>query len=381
VRRALPLLLLLATAASAQITVFERGYVVRGGQRVAGWISLGSAEENARGVRFRRQAEGAGEVLLPGVVEGYGTAQGVAFRSGRFPVEGGPQLAFARVVRAGPVDLLALWTPEGDRFFAVRDRDEPVPLLASPDLRAALSGLAPECPEPGDVAATEAALADAVDRLNLCLDPSSVPLVAERTRLRVQVGARLGALGGQLRDRFARRYEAEVGPTQIAPAGALTAALSVPWVPGVHVVGDVGYAPNAIRLGANEYDPRDVDVDLLQGSFGLRYVIDDAIAVAGGVLIEKADRRPTGEVREPDSTRTHLVQGVPSYAIARGLGGFVDLAVTYPGTPASLGVRFEWRRLTGERALQPGLSTNIDGGYALWSLGLSARWRFWAWPN
>ena len=195
------LLLIVAVGAAARAQPFEPGYVVTGGDTLGGELALGTEIENASGVLFREGPEAEPVRFEADEASAFGIVAGRRYRRAEYPILSDlrrsqrvrareERVAFARVVREGAVDLLALQVSPGEAVFYLHRegdltglyylRDEIADDLGwrtreLPLYRQALTAvLGDECgsfPVPSDVPYAETALAQIIDAHNRCADP------------------------------------------------------------------------------------------------------------------------------------------------------------------------------------------------------------------
>lgn len=392
-RRLLVLLLFLSPlCAEAQIVIFEAGYVVRGGERVSGMVALGADAETVRGVQFRPFSGGEAQTLGVDVLSGFGTDGGDRFRRVRaLPAPGADSLtAFARVLRDGPADLLALWTPDGTRYLIATPTAGTVTL--PPDTYAsALTGALGACG--GRVLTTAAydadALIEAIDRHNRCLDPDyrpggdGRPLLETVAALRgprrptVSLEAGLGYVTGTFERQVDPFGRAAADPSASGSVLLVAAAVDlIPVAPWFEVVAEAGYTVGALPFGLNRTPLEIASFDLLTVSLGPRVSVpagSTSLQFRAGLVVGTNTFRTqeTVESTRELNTRTGLVRDVPSYDIKGSGGLLVEIGVSGETFPVVASFRYQSLGLSGTRFSGSGdrYSVTLMGGSLRWRLG------------
>ena len=380
--RALPLLAaaLLALPASAQMQIFEPGYVVVDGQTVRGWVALGSDAENARSIAFRRTDVRDIEVLGPADIDGFGAVRGARYRSGHYAVDGPTARAFARVARDGRADLLVLWTPDGPRYYVSVDGKAPAPLAPSdggtPSVQTALASLFADCR--GTVRSVELeedGLAREVDRFNLCTDPDYVavgdrPTAGPPERAAVSVGIEVsaGAMAGQ----FVRERSGYDDPAMSAPVAAVGVRVGFATAPWLALAADLAYAREVVRVGANVTPNRVDGMDMVQVGLGLRFAPSPWVEFGAGAVVGPNPRRVL--VPQADlSAEEDIVLGVFTRRLDGSVGQYAEVSLAHPAVPVGLAVRAGRTTFIGERA-----GVAADERFSSRSVAVTARWRLWS---
>lgn len=370
-------LALLAAGAGAQTGA--PGYVVVEGDTLRGTVSLGSEAQNALGIRFRSTA--AAEPATYGVDDAaaFGADGGRAYRLGRYQTDPSPDAPtgrrlFARVVRDGAADLLAVETVEGRPIFFVQTDVAPVGLYVVRDevmtgsgvrqreralfrqtLTVVLESPCASVLDAEDLAYTERALADAIDAYNRCVDPryTAAASRAVRTPLRVRFEAGLDAATGS----FQRVVDPPGAPDEPA-AGFLRAKAAVELTPPffngeLRPVLGVDYERDVVRLVTGTLG-RDVTAyDLLHVRLGLRFapeITGARVRFGAGLLNGVALERVVASGVDVDG-RDDAVRFVDRRDFEASVGQYLELGVRPASVPVELAVRAQQTVFTNENPL------------------------------
>ncbi|PAP75436.1 hypothetical protein [Rubrivirga marina] len=365
---------LLAAGAPAQ--PFEPGYVVVEGDTLRGAVALESETQNALGVRFRSTPTAT--PVMHGVEEAsaFGADGGRAYRRARYQTDPSPDAPtgrrlFARVVRDGPVDLLAAETVEGRPTFFVQTDAAPIGLYLVRDEVATESGvrqreralfrqtlavvLEGPCAAALDIptlAYTEPALTDAIDTYNECADPGYTASAsrAVRTPIRVRFEGGLDAATGSL-----ERVSEPPGTPDEPALGALRAraALEVapPFFAGeIRPVLGLEYERDVVRLVTGARG-RDVTAyDLLHVRLGVRFAPEVAggrVRLGAGLLSGYTLDRVVASDVDVDA-REDVVRFVDRRDFEASVGQYVEFGLRPAAVPVELAVRTQRTLFTSE---------------------------------
>ena len=388
-------------AASAQAQVYEPGYVVVDGTLHFGSVALGTEVENTLGVRFR-YADGVSARYDVGDVSAFGADGGRQYRRGRFqtdPSSDAPvaRQLFARVVRDGAADLLAVETVEGRAVFFVQTEGEPVGLYVVRDevetgrgvrareralyrqtLSVTLDGRCASAVAVEEAAYTERDLANVVDAYNRCSDRRYVALGAVPVRPRLRVRGEIGA--DRASGSFRRAAPGTASPDPGLGWSRFRAAAEVAppfWGGWLRPVVGAEFERGVVRLGRTRtFGPAGVasveDYDVVQGRLALRAVPTLAAArlraeagvLAGGAIVRRSE---TTDVADEANER---VQSVGRDALDSALGQYVEVGVGPRRLPVDVSVRFQRTTFTGN---QPVVATRAQYGTESVSIGVTAR--------
>ena len=373
--------LLIAASTHAQVTIYQEGYVVERGVRTEGWVSLGNDVQNAQAIQFRRVQGGPTETIVPDSADGYGTAQGIRFRTGRYPVDGDTLLAFARVARDGAADLLVLATPDGPAFYVSLDRGPRLALSdpAAPPPARALAGLFAGCGRaPTTLTLDESSLAAAIDQYNVCEDLTYVAGTqrapsARTRRTRFWGGADL-EVGGQW-GQFVRGTASlnREDPAVSAPSASVSVAARPTISRRVYVVGGLSYAHDTTRMGVNIAGGRILALDMLHGRLGLRVEVHPQVTIGAGGVAGVTWRRTVEDGVDLASAQG-LVLDVPSTQVPRTLGLYADIAVQ--PTPGRFALVLRGEALSFVPETTGWNNRPIHSGHGVRTVGFGLRWAF-----
>ncbi len=370
-------LVLLVAGARAQ--TYEPGYVVVEGDTVRGAIALGSEAQNAGGVRFRPAPADAPTPYGVDDASAFGADGGRAYRLARYQTDPSPDAPtgrrlFARVVRDGAADLLAVETVEGRPTFFVQTDAAPVGLYLVRDEVATGAGvrqreralfrqtllvvLAGPCASVLDVerlAYTERALAEAIDRYNRCADPEYTASAsrAMRTPLRVRFEAGLDAATGSF-----RRVDVPPGTPEDPDADFLriraAVELTPPFFDGeLRPVLGADYERDVVRLVTGLLGREVTAYDRLHVRLGLRFAPEIAgarVRFGAGLLNGITFDRVVASDVDVDG-RGDVFRYVDRRNFEASVGQYLELGVRPAALPAELSVRAQQGVFTNENPL------------------------------
>ena len=394
---------LLAVPALAQPTP---GFVVTAsGDTLRGEVTLGTEAENARGVRFRPDPD-AGETPY-GLTEAtaFGADAGRRYRRGSFqlratrdvdPVTPNDRLAFARVVRDGAADLLALETSAGRTTYYVQTGGETAGLYLVQDevttgagrrlreralyrqtLRTLLGTCATSDAEYAGLPYTEAALAGVVDGYNRCADAEYVArggsrAVRRQTTVAFEAGGAVAA--GSLR----RGASAPPAPSSYEAPGtsAFRARVAAEVAPAllprpVRLVVGVEYDHDVARLYRSAAEAKRLST--VHGVLGVRLAVPAgglAFHLGTGLLLGPVlDRAVDASTTPPDD----VVRYVSLEAVESSTGQYGEVGVRVVGAPVALTVRLQQTAFSGGGPVPVPFTQSSQFGTRTVSVGLDAR--------
>ncbi|MDT0630867.1 hypothetical protein RQM47_12270 [Rubrivirga sp. S365] len=391
-------LLLAAPAALAQSAPDgPTGFVVTAaGDTLRGEVLSATEAEYARGVAFR-PAPGAEAMRFgPADAVAFVVGDGRRYRRGLFQVRAAREvtpsrpndrLAFARVVRDGDADLLALETTEGRPTFYVQTDGAPIGLWfvekevggrlhrSRPLYRQTLLAVLGTCGVPEAVYAglgyTEPAIARVVDAYNVCQDASYTAqpggaAVRRATTVTFEVGADVAV--GSFRRRGVRPatiVDPGVSSFQVR-AGAEIAPTLLPHF--ARIVVGTEYAHDVARMYRSDFKAQQLNT--LHGVLGARLagrVGGLGVHVGTGLMIGTVLDRTVASVSAEDAVRF-----VPSAAVRSSGGQYVEAGVAVPRTSVWLAVRAEATSFGGGPSFLPLFSGSTLGTRTV-SAGVHAR--------
>lgn len=358
----------LGTAASAQTDAFAPGFLVIDGEHVSSELALGTEAANARRVRVR-SADGSTETYGPTDVAGYGVEGGRSYRSGRFRVRATPNPtasipdevdAFARIVRGGPVDLLALELVAGRPQFFLSTEDGELVGLYAPGrgagrlgelyrqaLLVTLDGCGTQPIPVGEVRYEESSLADLLDTYNTCVEPTYAPpttVVRPQRETTVAFEGGVGYAYGAFR-RGPGSYPAETGDP--APSAVrLQAGVSIaPWLAPDRLRVRLGlvYDHDVLHVVRGGITQRKAQINIISLDLGAHVVqpLPGALVSLGtGLLVGQPFERTLEEDINPRE-RDDLHRFVLMRDMKVSNGQYVELGVEPDGLPARLRVRLQ----------------------------------------
>lgn len=390
------LLFALLAASSVQAQPFERGYVVAGGDTLRGEVALGTESENASGVLFRA-SPGAEPVRFEvDAASAFGAAEGRRYRRGQYQIRfardpdsfaENDRIAFARVVREGAADLLALEVSAGEAVYYLQRRGETVGLYLARDeietgerrdrrtrargrrvrerplYRQALSVLLTDgCdrpPKTDGLPYTERALAETVDAYNRCVDADYVGTVAPgptrsgwEVRGEVGIGFATGTFDGAGGSGFG-------SPDLMWPRLGVGIAVRLPFTPAAtRVVARLEYerdvfrfpfATNNVLTGPIVVNRSIVAVDVLHMNVGVRLSaalgpVNGRLGV--GLLAGPAFQYTARENVAFDDRGDTAGDVVPRWAKA-STGQYAELGLGTGAVPVDLVVRVQRTEVSG----------------------------------
>lgn len=360
---------LLVPALHAQPSRFEPGYVVLEGVRTPAWVALSTEIENARRVTYRLSPDGPEHTAVPFQLEGYGVDGGREYRTGIWRVQapGYEDVTvdrvlegFARVVRDGDADLLALEVADRRPVFFVEVDGETVGLyhvergggvmrLSSvlPLYRQALLMTLGDCAGPEDayarLAYSEAALVERVDAYNACSDPDyRAPAVTRGYRPQV-VGVEVG--GGYAAGTFSRRVRAGAfdEPAQSTPYVRATATVTPPSAPWASLVLEADYAPRVVSVGRWRTGP-DYVVSISTATIGIGVRASQSVSgfethVGAGLLGGTTFQRVTNDAVDLATLGSTVLRSVNLDRMTSTGGQYAEVGIRSARVPLVLTVR------------------------------------------
>ena len=392
-RSALALLVALAAPALAQPAP---GFVVTAaGDTLRGEVLLVPEAEYARGVTFRPAAGAAPVRYGPADAVAFEVGDGRRYRRGLFqvravreadPMTPNDRLAFARVVRDGTADLLALEVVEGRPVYYVQTDGDLVGLYlfetevgggvrrSRPLYRQTLLTVLGTCGTSeatyAELDYTEPDLARTVDAYNSCHDASYVVrtdggAVRRATTVAFEVGADVSA--GSFRRR-GLRATSRVDPAAQASRLRFAAEVASPLLPRyARLVLGAEYAHDVARVQRYQTP---LQLNTIHAALGLRVAgrvggLDAHVGtglMVGTVLDRKVEAGPPGTA----------VWAVPPGSTESSGGQYVEAGIRVPRTPLVLTVRGEATSFSSGPVFVPFASGSSLGTRTV-SAGLSAR--------